>query len=118
MSKKRIHFPLLRNFFAFSVVLLIIATLSAAGISSAKETVISQDSIKTLGKLSKALSEVAEAVRPAVVNISTTSVETMEDNPLGDMFNDPYSDNFSATSPAGGIQGRSENLNHRPSDPE
>ena len=39
--------------------------------------------------MSTALSEIADAVRPAVVNISTTSVETMEDNPFGDMFNDP-----------------------------
>ena len=106
MSKKRLQFPLIRIFFAFSVVFMIIATLSAVGISSAKETVISQDSVKTLGKLSTALSEIAEAVRPAVVNISTTSVETIEENPLGDMFNDPFFRRFFGDQPGGGHPGQ------------
>jgi len=68
--------------------------LSAAGVAAAKEKSISQESVKMLGSLSNALSEVAEAVRPAVVNISTTSIETMEDNPFGDMFSDPFFRHF------------------------
>ena len=88
-----------------------------AGIASAREKAISQDSIKTLGRLSEALAEVADAVRPAVVNISTTSVETMEENPFGDMFNDPFFRHFFGDQFGGGIRGRNENSNHRPSAP-
>ncbi len=55
-----------------------------------EKTVISQDSKKLLGNFSKALAEVAEAVRPAVVNISTTTTISAGENPFGDMFNDPF----------------------------
>ncbi|MDD1751218.1 MAG: DegQ family serine endoprotease [Methanothrix sp.] len=51
---------------------------------------ISPESNKLLGSLSNALAEVAEAVRPAVVNISTTTTVPAEANPFGDMFNDPF----------------------------
>jgi S1-C subfamily serine protease len=51
---------------------------------------ISPDSKKFLGNLSNALAEVADAVRPAVVNISTTTTISVEANPFGDMFNDPF----------------------------
>ncbi len=60
----------------------------------AKEKVISQDSTRLLTKLSDALAEVADAARPAVVNISTTSTVVMQDNPFGDMFNDPFFKRF------------------------
>jgi serine protease Do len=88
IQKKQI--ALFRKCLALSVAVLLATSFSAAGIASARGKNISQDSVKTLGRLSEALSEVAEAVRPAVVNISTTSVVTMEDNPFGDMFNDPF----------------------------
>jgi serine protease Do len=91
---------------ALSLALFLAASLSVAGISSAREKTISQDSIKTLGKLSQALSEVADAVRPAVVNISTTSTETMEDNPMGDMFNDPFFRRFFGDQFGGGHPGQ------------
>jgi serine protease Do len=55
-----------------------------------EKTVISQDSKKLLGSFSNALAEVAEAVRPAVVNISTTTTISAGENPFGDMFNDPF----------------------------
>ena len=51
---------------------------------------ISPDSKKLLGNLSNALAEVAEAVRPTVVNISTTTTIPAGENPFGDMFNDPF----------------------------
>ncbi len=60
----------------------------------AKEKVISQESTRLLTKLSDALAEVADAARPAVVNISTTSTVVMQDNPFGDMFNDPFFKRF------------------------
>ncbi len=94
MFVKKKYTTLLRNSLALSVAIFLTGSFSAVGVVSAREKVISQESIKTLSRLSEALSEVAEAVRPAVVNISTTSIETMEDNPFGDMFNDPLFRHF------------------------
>ena len=88
------HASLLRRFIIFSAVLTLTAGFPSSDVASAREKAISQVSIKTLNNLSEALSEVAEAVRPAVVNISTTSVQTLEENPFGDMFNDPFFRHF------------------------
>jgi serine protease Do len=88
------HTSLLRRFIIFSAVLTLTAGFPSADAASAREKAISQESIKTLNNLSKALSEVAEAVRPAVVNISTTSIQTIEENPFGNMFNDPFFRHF------------------------
>ncbi len=60
----------------------------------AKERAVSSDTVKFLGKLSDALAEVADVVRPSVVNISTTSTVAMEENPQGDFFNDPFFRHF------------------------
>jgi len=92
MNRK--YITLLRNYLALSASILLTTIFLAAGVASASEKVISQESIKTLSNLSKALADVAEVVRPAVVNISTTSIETMEENPHGDMFNDPFFRHF------------------------
>jgi len=75
----------------FFVVLSFIFLVSGAGnIAHAAGKAISPESKKFLGSLSNALAEVAEAVRPAVVNISTTTTIPAEANPFGDMFNDPF----------------------------
>ncbi len=94
MTMNRKYITLLRNYLALSASILLTTIFLAAGVASASEKVISQESIKTLSNLSKALADVAEVVRPAVVNISTTSIETMEENPHGDMFNDPFFRHF------------------------
>ena len=65
-----------------------------ASSAAAKEAAVSQETRKFLGTLSNALAEVADAVRPAVVNISTTSIVTTEENPLGGMFEDPFFRHF------------------------
>ncbi len=71
--------------------LLIIAAVTLAGSSlSAKEAKVSPESTKFLSQLSSALDDVAETAGPAVVNISTTTTITVEQNPFGDMFNDPF----------------------------
>jgi len=70
------------------------AGISSSDIAAAREKAISPESVKTLSGLSEALADVADAVRPAVVNISTTSVVNMEDSPYGDMFNDPFFRHF------------------------
>jgi len=56
----------------------------------ASNRAISQESRLFLSKLSSSLAEVADAARPAVVNISTTSTVVMQDNPFGDMLTDPF----------------------------
>ena len=69
--------------------LLIIAAVTLSGNSlAAKEAKVSPESTKFLSQLSSALDEVAATAGPSVVNISTTTI-TMEQNPFGDMFNDP-----------------------------
>jgi len=70
-----------------------IAAFPGSGAVFAKDGV-SKESSQLLGRLSDALAEVAEVARPAIVNISTTSTVTMEDNPFGDMFNDPFFRHF------------------------
>jgi len=80
--------------------LLLIAVVLGSGIITpdstalAREKAVSQDTIKFLGRLSDALAEVADVVRPSVVNIATTSTVTTEDNPEGDLFNDPFFRHF------------------------
>ena len=78
----------------FLVVLSFLFLLSGAYLAGntahAGGKTISQDSENLLGNLSNALAEVAEVVRPAVVNISTTTTIPAQENPFGDMFNDPF----------------------------
>jgi len=81
------------NFNKIGILVIVIALAAGLGsstVASAKEGVVSRESSQLLGKLSDALAEVADVARPAVVNISTTSTVTMEDNPFGDMMNDPF----------------------------
>ncbi len=79
-----------RTAVVFISAVLIIATLAGGTASHAKEKIVSKESVNILSKLSDAFAEVAESARPAVVNISTTSTITMEENPFGNMFNDPF----------------------------
>ncbi len=81
-----------RGFIRFAIILASLSTvlLHPLGGVLAKKAGVSRESTQLLGNLSAALAEVAEAARPAVVNISTTSTITREDNPFGDMFNDPF----------------------------
>jgi serine protease Do len=76
----------------FAVIFTIMSAvlLHPLGGAFAKDTSVSRETTQLLGNLSAALAEVAEAARPAVVNISTTSTVTREENPFGNMFNDPF----------------------------
>jgi S1-C subfamily serine protease len=90
----------LTNRYSTLFLLLLIAAVLGSGIITpdsttlARDKAVSQDTIKFLGKLSDALAEVADVVRPSVVNISTTSTVTMADNPEGDLFKDPFFRHF------------------------
>ena len=70
-----------------AVLAVMLVLLPAVG--QAREQAISKDSKAFLKKLSDSLAEVAEAAKPSIVNISTTSTVTMEGHPGGDLFNDP-----------------------------
>ncbi len=69
---------------------LILAVSLSGGNISAKEAKVSPESTKFLSQLSSALDDVAETAGPSVVNISTTTTITVEQNPFGDMLNDPF----------------------------
>jgi len=94
MKKNKTHAIRLKKLSVqFSLILLTIGFI-ALNNTYAKEKVISPESVMTLSKLSVALAEVANVARPAVVNISTTSTVMVQENPLGDMFNDPFFRHF------------------------
>ncbi len=87
-------FVLSKRFFALALALVVAIGSSVAWNAYAKDRAVSRESSQFLSKLSQALDEVAAVARPAVVNISTTSTVTMEENPFGDMFNDPFFRHF------------------------
>jgi serine protease Do len=75
-----------------SAVAVIVFLVMSGGVQRtawAQDSEVSHASRDFLGKMSQALSEVAEVARPSVVNISTTTTVTMQGNPFGDFFNDP-----------------------------
>ncbi|KPK01723.1 MAG: hypothetical protein AMK71_04505 [Nitrospira bacterium SG8_35_4] len=51
---------------------------------------ISPDSVDFLTRTGRAMAEVAEAVKPSVVNISTTKTEKLSDQEMSPFFNDPF----------------------------
>jgi serine protease Do len=55
-----------------------------------KRPEISDKAIDFLGTLNISLSEVAEGVKPSVVNISTKKTVSLKDHPFGEFFNDPF----------------------------
>jgi serine protease Do len=54
------------------------------------KTGISRESVDFLSKTGQAMAEIAEAVKPAVVNISTVRTDKVMDTPLSPFFNDPF----------------------------
>jgi serine protease Do len=74
--------------FAILIIIACIITVSVpftAGQCFARSPV-PEKTTEFLGKLSDSLAEIAKAVKPSVVNISTTSTETRQESP----FNDPF----------------------------
>ncbi len=54
------------------------------------ETQISRESVDFMTKTGQAMAEVAEAVSPAIVNISTTRTEKISESPFSPFFDDPF----------------------------
>ncbi len=59
-------------------------------VSLAEKSLIPLESRQELDKISDALSELAAAVSGSVVNISTTRIVEQQQNPLNDLFNNPF----------------------------
>ncbi len=76
-------------FFFFAVLLFSFVFNGLAGFQPVTyaEAKISQESIDFMTKTSQAMAEVADAVKPAIVNISTTRVEKISQNPF---YDDPF----------------------------
>jgi len=79
-----------RSYTRVAGILVLLSVLLHPISAVAKDAAVSNETTQLLGKLSEALAEVAEAARPAVVNISTTSTTAREENTFGNMFNDPF----------------------------
>lgn len=51
---------------------------------------ISKESVDFLTKIGQAMSEISNAVKPAIVNISTTKTEKLSESPYAPFFDDPF----------------------------
>jgi len=84
--------------FSFALFIMIMFLSSSAALALAgyrpevqkPSPAISRDSIDFLTKTGRAMAEVAEAVKPTVVNISTTRTEKLSDMEMSPFFNDPF----------------------------
>ena len=94
MKTMRSHSGELWKKITLIAVILVVAGLSGGVMLHAREKTVSKNTVNVLSKLSDAFAELAEATRPAVVNISTTSTITMQENPFGNMFSDPFFRHF------------------------
>ena len=63
-------------------------------VAMAGAPVVSPEAKQFLNTMSKSLAEVAEAAKPSVVNISTTTTVEMGEQPYGEFFNDPFFKKF------------------------
>ncbi len=73
--------------------IVLICVIVPASVIGAQKTV-PPEAVKRINSLSDALAQVVDVVRPAVVNISTVGTATMNENPFGDQFNDPFFRHF------------------------
>jgi serine protease Do len=78
------------EFVAAIVAVLFFSLFTVHAHAVAGEGKISNNSRELLDTLSTSIAEVADAVKPSVVNISTTSTVSVQQNPFGDMFDDPF----------------------------
>ena len=78
------------------VTLVIVIFMAIAGFvgvqsaASAKASRLSDESVDFLTRTGQALAEVAEAIGPSIVNISTTKTEQMMESPFSPFYNDPF----------------------------
>ena len=73
--------------FITSLIIFILTSLQPS--THARASVISDESTEFLKNTGKAMAELAEAVKPAIVNISTTRTEKISESQFAPFFNDP-----------------------------
>ena len=86
MKKRNLIIAISLIFIGLVIGFILSSKLGVQKLNFAKETGVSRSATEFLGKFSESLSEVAEAVEPSVVNISTTMTVVREGIP----FNDPF----------------------------
>ena len=81
-----------RAFRTPSIIIFLISFIIVSNTSQANalSPLISKDSINFLEKTGQAMAEVAEAVKPAVVNISIEKTEKVTDSSMEPFLNDPF----------------------------
>ncbi len=89
MKKRNKVIALLLVLIGIVVGLTISANLDVQKLTFADQNRVPEKATEFLGRLSTSLSEVAEVVKPSVVNISTTRTVTLKNNPFSNLFNDP-----------------------------
>jgi serine protease Do len=68
--------------------------LMSVGCVGLYASAIPEESVDILTRTGQAMADVAEAVKPAVVNISSTRTERIEESPLAPFLKDPYFKRF------------------------
>jgi serine protease Do len=66
------------------------STLTGFNSALDAEAAISRDSIDFMTKTGQAMAEISEAVKPAIVNISTTRTEKLSESPFSPFSDDPF----------------------------
>ncbi|RMG73675.1 MAG: DegQ family serine endoprotease [Nitrospirae bacterium] len=90
MSKKGLILGIFLVILGVITGLVISSRMDVQQVLLAEDTGISSSTTEFLERFNRSLSEVAETVKPSVVNISTTKTVTLRDNPFRDFFEDPF----------------------------
>jgi serine protease Do len=65
-------------------------TFCIHSVAYAQQSKISKESVDFLSRTGQAMAEIAESVKPAIVNVSTTKTEKITGVPMDPMFEDPF----------------------------
>lgn len=68
----------------------LLTSFSVHSVGYAQPSKISKESVDFLTRTGQAMAEIAESVKPAIVNVSTTKTEKISGTPMDPMFDDPF----------------------------
>jgi serine protease Do len=88
IKENKMHFKKYPLLIIFSFVLSVSLCIQSG--VYAESSTISKESVDFLTKTGQAMAEIAEAVKPAIVNISTTKTEKIAGTAMDPMLNDPF----------------------------
>ncbi len=89
----------IRRFAAAILAIFSVLFLQALGPGSAFAKEVPKDAKDFLNMMSNSLAAVAEATKPSVVNVSTTTTVSVQESPFGEFFNDPLFRKFFGDQP-------------------